>query len=127
MFDVTIDQARRLVRTRVVGFLTLSEVETSLPALRARLLAEQLSGGYLLMIDTMHATPQSQEVIAALQRHMAKFLKAARIAVVNGSALARMQVRRMMTQPYARIVGTQAEAEAWLLDGVEPAREPCAA
>ncbi len=46
--------------------------------------------------------------------------KAAALAIVTGSSLARMQIKRLFTQPYARIVNTVEEGRAWVLSGTEP-------
>ena len=51
---------------------------------------------------------------------MATMPKAKALAVVTGDLLARMEVRRLFTQPYARITATVAEGRAWVIDGTEP-------
>lgn len=53
---------------------------------------------------------------------MATMPKACAIAIVSESALARMQIRRLFHQPYARFVATQDDALAWVLRGEEPTR-----
>ena len=58
---------------------------------------------------------QAQEAVRAFRRHFAGFPQASRIAVVTESAIARMQVRREMTQPYLRIFARAESALAWLL------------
>ena len=46
---------------------------------------------------------------------MRDFPRASRIAIVVGSALQRMQVRRFMNQPYLRIFDAAPESYRWLL------------
>ena len=50
--------------------------------------------------------------------------KAAALAIVTGGSLVKMQVRRLFTQPYARVTHTPQAGRAWVLQGVEPAASP---
>ena len=59
---------------------------------------------YAMVIDVRDCPIQQQGVIKAMGEHMARMPKARAIAIVTGRSLAKMQVRRLFTQPYARIV-----------------------
>ena len=78
---------------------------------------------YTMVIDVSECPIQSQDMILAMGKHMAEMPKARALAIVTGSSLARMQVRRLFTQPYARVTSTVAEGRAWVIDGVEPASD----
>jgi hypothetical protein len=61
---------------------------------------------------------QPQEALAAFREHLGegKFPRASRIAIVTPSAIAKLQVRREMTQDYLRIFAVADDALAWLLE-----------
>ena len=76
-----------------------------------------------MVIDVSDCLIQQQDTPKAFGAHMASMPKARAIAIVTGSSLARMQIRRLFTQPYARIVATVDEGRAWVLYGTEPIAE----
>jgi hypothetical protein len=100
--------------------LSLDETATYINDLRRSFVVNKLRPNYAMVIDVSACNIQAQDMIKAMGEHMAAMPKARAIAIVTGSSLARMQVRRLFTQPYARIVSTQEEALAWVKDGVEP-------
>lgn len=55
-----------------------------------------------------------------MRAHMATMPKANALAIVVGSSAARMQVRRLFIQPYARIVATVEDGRDWVIFGTEP-------
>jgi hypothetical protein len=75
---------------------------------------------YAMVINVSDCPIQLQEMIKSMGAHMATMLKARALAIVTGSSLARMQIKRLFTQPYARIVSTIEEGRAWVLSGTEP-------
>ncbi|NWK95207.1 hypothetical protein DM806_05915 [Sphingobium lactosutens] len=83
---------------------------------KARFVAEAFQPGYLLRMDMSDSAVQPQDAVAMFRTHFDGFPRARRIAVVTSSAIARMQVRREMTQPYMRIFGTADGALQWLLE-----------
>jgi len=124
MYHITFVASRQLISVKLTGLFSAGEVERYVADLRDRFLRHRFKAGYLMLIDTSECTIQPQDVLLALQEHMASFPKASRIAVVTGSSLARMQVRRVMHQPYLRIVATAREGHQWLFaseDAAEPA------
>lgn len=84
---------------------------------KARFLAEGFQPGYLLRMDMSASAVQPQDAVAMFRTHFDGFPRARRIAVVTTSAIARLQVRREMTQPYMQIFDTADAAMKWLLEG----------
>ncbi|MFC3443606.1 STAS/SEC14 domain-containing protein [Sphingobium rhizovicinum] len=86
---------------------------------KARFAAEGFSPGYLLRMDMSHSAVQPKDAVAAFREHLGegKFPRASRIAIVTPSVIAKMQVRREMTQPYLRIFEAAEPALQWLLNG----------
>ncbi len=83
--------------------------------LREQFDVEGFAPGYLLRMDMRRSGVQAQDAVAAFRRHFAGFPVASRIAVVTESALAKMQIRREMTQPYLCIFTRAETALTWLL------------
>lgn len=128
MYTIDMDPAKALIRVRLGGMMTVEEVGLYVADLSRAFLLHRMRAGYIMLIDVSTSVIQSQEVIAALIGHIAAFPKARRIAMVVGDSLARMQVRRVMTQDYTRAFADAGEAEAWLLgaDGdAVTAVQPC--
>ena len=79
-------------------------------------LAEGLKPGYLLRMDMRESAVQPRDTLASFASSFRDFPKASRIAVITASALQRMQVLRVMTQPYLRVFDDADAGLAWLLD-----------
>lgn len=75
-----------------------------------------------MIVDVSQAPIQSQGMIRAMGKHMKAMPKAQAIAVVTGSSLARMQIKRLFTQNYSRIVATIDKGRAWVLSSEERQR-----
>jgi len=103
------------IEVELGGLMSVTEVAEYIAALRKAFIAGRFRAGYLLLIDVTACPIQPQEMIAAMRDHMASMPKARRIAMVTGSSLSRMQVRRLMTQSYLRIFETADQAREWLL------------
>lgn len=89
----------------------------------ARFTEQGLRPGYRLRIDMSGSTVQPRETLVSFERNFRDFPKASRIAVVTPSALFRLQVLRVMTQPYLRVFDTPREAMTWLLADIGSGRE----
>ncbi|WP_267395765.1 MULTISPECIES: STAS/SEC14 domain-containing protein [unclassified Sphingomonas] len=122
MYRIAVDARRGLVEVVLSGMLSLDETATYINDLRRSFVVNKLQPNYAMVIDVSACNIQAQDMIKAMGEHMAAMPKARAIVIVTGSSLARMQVRRLFTQPYARIVSTQEEALAWVKDGVEPVK-----
>lgn len=81
--------------------------------------AEGFRPGYLLRMDMRASAVQPQDALAMFRTHFDGFPRARRIAVVTASQIARMQVKREMTQPYMRLFDGAGEALDWLMQGDE--------
>jgi hypothetical protein len=126
MYQITFTPSQQLISVKLGGLFGTVEIGHYIKDLRHEFLQHRYKAGYLMLIDTTDCAIQPQEVLGALQEHMATFPKAGRIAVVTGSSLARMQVRRVMKQPYMRIVDTSAAGMKWLLTGEDVAQPQAA-
>lgn len=120
MYSIRINKALDLVEVELGGMMSTDEVVSYIAELKHQFLVRKLRS-YVMIIDVSKCPIQSQDMIASMGRHMATMPKARSLAIVTGSSLARMQVRRLFTQPYARVTATTDEGRAWVLDGIEPA------
>jgi len=121
MHAITVDSPHQLIEVVLSGTMTVAETSAYMADLRAAMGRHRLEAGYRMVIDVSGCTIQTQDMVQAMGGHMAAMPKAAALAVVTASPLARMQVRRLFTQPYARIAATREEGRAWVLLGREPA------
>jgi len=119
MYTIHIDPRHDLIEVTLGGMMSLDEVANYIAELRREIINHRLRS-YAMVIDVSHCPIQSQDMIVAMGRHMAEMPKARALAIVTGSSLARMQVRRLFTQPYARVTASVAEGRAWVIDGTEP-------
>ncbi|WP_313535135.1 STAS/SEC14 domain-containing protein [Sphingomonas sp.] len=79
-------------------------------------LAQGLKPGYLLRMDMRESAVQPRDTLDSFSSSFRDFPKASRIAVITASALQRMQVLRVMTQPYLRVFDDADSGLDWLLD-----------
>lgn len=121
MYKIAIDRPRNLVEVALGGLMTVQEVAEYIADLQRQFIANHMRS-YVMIIDVSQAPIQSQDMIRAMGQHMGAMPKARAIAVVTGSSLARMQIKRLFTQSYSRIVTTIEEGRAWVLAGEEPQR-----
>lgn len=121
MYSIQVDMAHTVIDVTLGGLMPLDEVAAYIADLKRTIGTHDLSGSYAMVIDVSTCPIQSQDMIKAMGAHMATMPKARSLAIVTGSSLARMQIRRLFTQPYARIVATLEEGRAWVISGTEPA------
>lgn len=119
MYDIQVDREHSLIEATLGGMMTTEEVAAYIADLKRSFVLNKMHG-YSMVIDVTGCPIQQQDMIQAMGAHMATMPKARSLAVVVGGSLARMQVRRLFTQPYARIVATVEEGRAWVLSGTEP-------
>ena len=116
MYSIAVDRERRIVCATMSGFF--SEEEVAAFARDEQAAAASLgcpSGQFGLLIEGSGGLIQSQDVAAAFRALMADLpLKAGRIAMVTGSALLKLQLRRMITSDRAAVFDTMDEARAWI-------------
>lgn len=119
MFTITVDQAYGVINVALSGMMTVEEAASYVAELKRTFVLNRLHS-YAMIIDVTACPIQQQDMIQAMGTHMASMPKARSLAIVTGSSLARMQIRRLFTQPYARIVATVEEGRAWVYNGQEP-------
>lgn len=122
MYAIDFRHDHNLVDIRWHGLFDLAGVERYASELTRRFREEGFVPGYRLRMDMSACSVQPVEAAAAINRRLADFPLASRIAIVTGSAVTRLQVRRLMTQPYLRIFDCADAAFDWLT-----AAEPVAA
>lgn len=120
MYKISVDAERHLVAVVLTGMLTVDEVDVYMCDLRQAIIKAAIASDYSIVIDVSACTIQTQDMIQAMAMRMASMPKARAIAVISISALARMQVRRLFQQGYARVVSTTDEGLAWVMRGQEP-------
>lgn len=126
MYRIVILPDRNMVDVTMAGLLPIAEIDACINELKAAFLTDRLRAGYRLLLDVSECLVQTQAFMTAMGAHIARMPKASSIAVVAGSRLVRMQVRRLYVQPYARVVATRADGRAWLLNATEPPAETLA-
>jgi hypothetical protein len=123
MYNITVDRPRRIVCVSMSGFF--SEDEVSAFARDEQAAAASLrcpSGQFGLLLDAGGGVTQSQDVIGAFQALMVDLpLKAGRIAIVSGSALLKLQLRRIMTSERTGVFDTIDDARTWIEQGLTTA------
>lgn len=104
----------RIVAT-LAGFFSQSEV-SAYASEAERLIRHGFARhrGYRMLIDVSDCAIQSQDVIEAFARHVAAVPRARRLAVVAGSAVARMQISRVLNRPGIELFDSLSDATAWL-------------
>lgn len=127
MYRIVVDSGQNLVEVTLGGMLDVTETAAYIRQLRHDMVVNRIHAPYRMVIDVSACPIQAQDMVQAMGEHMATMPKAGALAVVTGSSLARMQVRRLFKQSYARIVATVTDGRAWVLSGIEPPPETHAA
>lgn len=83
--------------------------------LRQQFGAQGFRPGYRLRIDMSLSAIQTQAAIESFAQAFVGFPLASRIAIVTPSALAALQVRRVMRQPYLQVFRRADQAWDWLV------------
>lgn len=119
MYKIEVDGQHGVVNVTLTGMMSLDEVAAYIADVRRACVAHRLRD-YAMVIDVRDCPIQQQDTIRAMGEHMASMPKARALAIVTGRSLAKMQIRRLFTQAYARIVDTIAEGQAWVVHREEP-------
>lgn len=115
MYHIEFRHDLNLLDIKWSKLFTAEEVAAYARECKARFLAEGFKPGYLLRMDMSVSSAQPQEAVASFRANLGDFPKARRIAIITGSAITRLQVKREMTQPYLRIFDDATAGLAWLL------------
>jgi hypothetical protein len=118
MYDIRFRHDINLLDIAWHGLFDSRSVVAYAREVKARFAQEGFAPGYLLRMDMSGSAVQPQEALAAFREHLGegKFPRASRIAIVTPSVIAKLQVRREMTQDYLRIFAVADDALAWLLE-----------
>lgn len=118
-FEVHVDVARSLVRTRLAGFFDDAAIGGYLTA--RKLACRRLQCGpneHLSLIDVRDMAIQTQDIVTRWAAVLADpVYRSKRLAFVVGSTLVRTQLQRAIGGRDARRFTDAAKAEAWVLYG----------
>jgi len=115
-FSVQTDPERGLLIFELEGFFTVDAV-ASLAAERDAALAKLGTepNRHVTLCDVSRCKIQPQEIVEAFRSMLIDpRVAAARLAIVTGSSLARMQVRRLVDRPNLAFFPSRRQAEVWL-------------
>lgn len=115
MYTITFRRDCNLIDIRWRQLFDAAGVEAYATELERRFREERFAAGYRLRMDMSGCSVQPVEAAAAINRRLAGFPLASRIAIVTASAVTRLQVRRLMTQSYLRIFDSADAAFDWLV------------
>lgn len=119
MYKITVDRGHALVKIEMRAMLDVADSARLVSELIAQITEARLES-YALILDISQCPVQSQEMIAAMGQHLTLMKRVRAIAIVTGTMLARLQVRRIFSQPFTRFTSTYDEALRWVLSGAEP-------
>jgi hypothetical protein len=108
MYTISFRHEYNLLDIQWQRLFDLAGVERYAAELVGRFRKEGFTNGYRLRIDMGACSVQPVQAAAA------GFPRASRIAIVTASAITRLQVQRLMTQPYLRIFDTAEASWDWL-------------
>ncbi|MFT3966483.1 MAG: STAS/SEC14 domain-containing protein [Sphingobium sp.] len=118
MYNYTFRHDINLLDIAWQGSFSPDEVRSYARGLLARFEEEGFKPGYLLRMDMSESATQPKEALPIFREEFRDFPKARRIAIITPSAITRLQVKRIMTQPYLRIFPSADEGLAWLLERI---------
>ena len=118
MYDIDFRHDINLLDIAWHGLFSSDGVAAYAREVKGRFVREGFSAGYLLRMDMSKSAVQPQDAVAAFRDHLGDgmFPRASRIAIVTSSAIAKLQVRREMTQSYMRVFADPDAALAWLTE-----------
>ena len=115
-FRIATDDSRCLLRIELGGFFEAADV-VALAGERAMAIGRMRCGRnrHVTLCDVSACKIQAQDVTEVFAAMIADpAFQSRRLAIVTGSSLARMQVRRMLQRDGAAYFDDVASAEAWL-------------
>jgi hypothetical protein len=118
VFKVSINPEKRLIEIKLIGLLSVSEIDDLRLEVAATLLRHGLRPrGFVALLDHSECPIQPQEVHEALVRFgKDPAILPGRLAICSGGAASRMQSRRGEAPCPRRLFNRKSEAMAWLLD-----------
>ena len=119
MYKITVDRGHALIKLEMRAMLDVADAARLVSELIEQV-AEAKFESYALILDIAECPVQSQDMIAAMGQHLTRMKRVRAIAIVTGTMLARLQVRRIFSQPFTRFTSTYDEGLRWVLSGIEP-------
>ncbi|MDR6127582.1 hypothetical protein QE361_000464 [Sphingomonas sp. SORGH_AS802] len=117
MYSIAFRHDLNLLDVAWTGLMTEAVAHAYVEELTARFVREGFRSGYRLRMDFSRVAVQPQEAVMTINSRCRGFPRASRIAIVTTSGITRLQVRRLMPQPYLSIFDTADAALAWLVQG----------
>ena len=121
MYTVDFRHDLNLLDVAWTGLMTEAAAHAYVEELTGRFVREGFRTGYRLRMDFSRVAVQPQEAVLTINSRFRSFPRASRIAIVTRSSITRLQVRRLMPQPYLSIFDTAEAALAWLVQGTAAA------
>jgi hypothetical protein len=115
MYTVDFRHDLNLLDVAWTGLMTEAVAHAYVEDLIGRFVREGFRTGYRLRMDFSRVAVQPQDAVLTINRRFQGFPRASRIAIVTTSGITRLQVRRLMPQPYLSIFDTADAALAWLV------------
>ncbi len=115
IYTIDIRRDMGLLDIRFAGVFDLAMADAYCVDVERAFAASGLRPGYLFRMDFGAPVAQPLVVAKRLNERLANFPKARRIGIVAPSAIAKMQIRRLMPQPYLKMFDDRESALAWLL------------
>ncbi|TPG53906.1 hypothetical protein [Sphingomonas glacialis] len=125
MYKITVDRGHALIKIEMRAMLDVADSARLVSELIAQITEARLES-YALILDISQCPVQSQDMISAMGQHLTRMKRVRAIAIVTGTMLARLQVRRIFSQPFTRFTSTYDEGLRWVLSGIEPGASPTA-
>ena len=115
-YEIQLDPVRKLMTLTLSGFFDVQQVPKIADDIAAAIGRLNCPPNqHLTLVDVCDSKLQAQDTVAAFGAIIARpHLMARRLAVVVGSSLARMQVRRILLRDDAQVFDSRTEARAWL-------------
>ena len=118
-FKVDVQPDKGRFESAVIGFWTLADVSAFAQAIgaAAKRILDETGRAPVSVCDYTRAGTQSQDVAEAMETMMRHpGVRSRRIGIVTGSALARLQARRLLAErPEVRFFDSREEALEWVL------------
>lgn len=114
-YQIEVLRAGTLVSSTLAGFFSLSDTAAYVEeAERTIQTCFRQHGHYRMLLDVSGCAIQSQDVIAAFIAHVQRMPVSSRSAIVVGSSVVRMQVRRVMDRPNVAVFENLTDALVWV-------------
>lgn len=114
MYKIDIRRDIGLLDIAFTGLMTVPVAERYVEDVETAFARSGLTPGYLLRMDFGVHAAQPATVATLVNHRLKHFPRARRIAAVAPSAIAKLQVRRLMPQPYLSVFDDANAAFAWL-------------